>query len=144
MTDVTTYFKEARQKRSKRAKQVAYAQARAEVYERSGGLCEAAVEGRCPHQGSEAHHKRRRSQGGADTADNLVWLCELHHRWVHANPTAAIDVGLLVPTTFSPAPGLLKVTRTSVPSDYNEGHIEVAGREACDSPPTVTSTARRR
>lgn len=41
------------------------------------------------------HHIQRRSQGGPDTAENLVTLCAAHHGWVHANPQRASTLGLL-------------------------------------------------
>lgn len=48
----------------------------------------------------DPHHVLRRSQGGQDTADNLVTLCRAHHDWVHANPASARQLQLLKsPTT---------------------------------------------
>ena len=111
MNDVQTFFKEARQKRSKRAKAVKYAQARAEVIERSGGRCEAAVEGVCRGGGDQAHHVRRRSQGGQDDPSNLKWVCDACHGHIHANPTAAEALGLLRRSSFDPAPGLVRVEK---------------------------------
>ena len=112
MTDVQTFFKEARQKRSKRAKAVKYAQARAEVIERSQGRCEVVLGPiTCTSQGTQAHHIRRRSQGGQDTAENLIWICAAHHSWVHANPATAEHYGLLRRSSFDPAPGLVRVEK---------------------------------
>ena len=112
MTDVQTFFKEARQKRSKRAKAVKYAQARAEVIERSQGRCEVVLgTSACTSQGTQAHHIRRRSQGGQDTAENLIWICAAHHTWVHANPATAEHYGLLRRSSFDPAPGLVRVEK---------------------------------
>ena len=111
MTDVTTYFKEARQKRSKRAKAVKYAQARAEVIERSQGRCEAACEGVCAGRGDQAHHVRRRSQGGKDEPGNLLWVCHRCHGHIHAHPATSMALGLLEFSSFDPAPGLISVTK---------------------------------
>lgn len=33
--------------------------------------------------GTDAHHVTFRSQGGDDTADNLIWLCRLCHNERH-------------------------------------------------------------
>jgi 5-methylcytosine-specific restriction endonuclease McrA len=33
---------------------------------------------------AELHHLKRRSQGGADTLENLAWLCHEHHFKLHA------------------------------------------------------------
>ena len=113
MTDVTTFFKNP-ERRSKRAKAVKYAQARAEVIERSGGRCEAAVEGVCRGMGTNAHHRQLAGQGGPDTPENLLWVCGSGttgcHGWIHANPQQAIWLGLLV-SSFDPAPGLINVER---------------------------------
>lgn len=43
----------------------------------------------------DPHHVLRRSQGGTDTADNLLTLCRAHHRWVHEHPALSIEIGLL-------------------------------------------------
>lgn len=68
---------------------------RFEVVARSEGACEANVEAVCTGRGEHAHHVRRRSQGGPDVADNLLWLCAACHRWTHDNPAAAAAMGLL-------------------------------------------------
>lgn len=111
MPDVATFFKEGRSKRRSRAR---YNKARAEVIERSSGRCEAAVEGVCKVRGTNAHHKHMSGQGGPDTPENLLWVCGSGttgcHGWIHANPEAATALGLLV-SSFSPAPGLVKVER---------------------------------
>lgn len=85
-----------RQRSAKRAAQDrALDRARFEVVARSEGRCEANVEAVCTGRGEHAHHVRRRSQGGPDTADNLLWLCASCHRFVHDNPAAAAAMGLL-------------------------------------------------
>lgn len=71
------------------------------VRKRSGGRCEVrdllvAVE--CAGRGEHLHHVRRRSQGGTDTAENLIYVCFGHHAWIHANPNKAAALGLLART----------------------------------------------
>lgn len=61
------------------------------------GLCEGGTPA-CPsrsHAGAHAHHVARRSQGGANTVENLRWLCWDGHDWVHRNIDAARELGLL-------------------------------------------------
>ena len=64
---------------------------KAHVWARARGRCEA-----CGLAGSEAHHVVKRSQGGADTADNVIWLCAVHHR----RTDAAYSRGRLVIAPF--------------------------------------------
>lgn len=52
----------------------------------------------------DPHHVLRRSQGGLDTADNLVTLCRAHHDWVHANPARARQLHLLKSPTTKESP----------------------------------------
>ena len=115
MTDVQPRWKGS-QKRQKRRNAARYNKARAEVIERSGGRCEAAVEGVCKVQGTNAHHKRMSGQGGTDDPSNLLWVCGSGttgcHGWIHANPEAATALGLLV-SSFSPAPGLVSVEKVT-------------------------------
>lgn len=33
--------------------------------------------------GHQLHHKTRRSQGGDDTRENLMWVCGFCHDWLH-------------------------------------------------------------
>lgn len=112
MTEVRTFFKTGAQKRSKRRDATRYAQARAVVFERSQGRCEASVEGVCLGRGDQAHHVRRRSQGGQDDPSNLLWVCRACHDHVHRNPAEAVELGLLV-SSFSPAPGLVSVEKVN-------------------------------
>lgn len=53
------------------------------------------------------HHRRRRSQGGQNTPENMTLLhgsgvtgC---HGWVHAHPADAMKEGFLVPAWLDPA-----------------------------------------
>lgn len=43
----------------------------------------------------QLHHKRRRSQGGDDTPENLVWLCLACHARLHAGNLTAREIALL-------------------------------------------------
>lgn len=110
MTDVTTFFKNP-ERRSKRRNAARYAQARAVVYDRSGGQCEALIEGVCLSRGDQAHHVRRRSQGGQDDPGNLLWVCRSCHDHIHAHPATSVALGLLEFSSFDPAPGLINVER---------------------------------
>lgn len=53
------------------------------------------------------HHRKLRSQGGTDEAENLVTLCGSGttgcHGWVHANPRIARAHGWMVPSWADPA-----------------------------------------
>lgn len=62
---------------------------------RSRGRCEALVPGVCTHHASDAHHRQRRRDGGHGIG-NLVDLCRACHRWAHANPARARELGLIV------------------------------------------------
>src|SRR6266540_237062 len=56
---------------------------------------------------SSLHHRKLRSQGGQDTADNLIRLCGTGtlgcHAWVHANPAVARSQGFIVWRIDNPA-----------------------------------------
>lgn len=70
-----------------------------EVKARSAGRCEAAVvnpSGPCLVWGYEVHHKRRRSQGGANDLGNLIYVCIPCHRWIHDHPADAAALELLM------------------------------------------------
>ena len=62
------------------------------VKERSGGWCEF---GHCRAEATEVHHIRRRSQGGGNELSNLIDLCNGHHKFIHAHPSEAFEMGLL-------------------------------------------------
>jgi hypothetical protein len=56
---------------------------------------------------ASVHHRKRRSQGGANTPDNLITLCGSEvtgcHGFVHAHPAESLGAGWLVRSTADPA-----------------------------------------
>jgi hypothetical protein len=67
--------------RPTRAKQTIPPALRRRVMRRDGGRCQ--VPG-CRHAVfTDVHHLRPRSEGGANTLENLVTLCSAHHRAIH-------------------------------------------------------------
>lgn len=51
-----------------------------ELFWRSDGRCEVVLVGlRCIRRAQDPHHVQKRSQGGSDTADNLIAMCRDHH-----------------------------------------------------------------
>lgn len=84
-------------KRQRRRVRRIPAQVKALVVDRAEGLCEAQ-----PHRPTlacsgrfELHHILRRSQGGQDTVENLLYVCSTHHAHIHAWPEWAREHGLL-------------------------------------------------
>jgi len=53
-----------------------------QVHLRDSGMCQKPG---CRASGTEVHHKIFRSQGGLDTMENLVLLCQEHHMEAHEN-----------------------------------------------------------
>jgi hypothetical protein len=43
----------------------------------------------------DPHHRLMRSQGGPDTAENLISVCRSHHDWIHGHPAKSYDLDLL-------------------------------------------------
>jgi len=71
--------------------------ARAEVWGRSGGWCEAMTPA-CPferHLAHQAHHVLPRSQGGQHDPENLLAVCSPAHDWIHAHPARSYEAGWL-------------------------------------------------
>ena len=63
------------------------------IVARSHNFCES---GRyCGHTGEHAHHVVRRSQGGSNGIENLLWLCHQCHEWIHTHVAEARELGLL-------------------------------------------------
>lgn len=71
---------------------------RRQVAARARGLCEARFSADCMTGGVHAHHKRRRSQGGPDTVENLLWVCTPCHLRIHTEIAEAVEHGLLTHT----------------------------------------------
>lgn len=72
------------------------ARARAIVAERSGGRCEAVIEGVCLGRAHSMHHRRK--PGRLWNPSNLLHLCgdgtRGCHGWIEAHPTKANELGL--------------------------------------------------
>ena len=53
------------------------------------------------------HHRKLRSRGGADAADNIILACGSGttgcHGWMHANPAEATALGYIVSRWADPA-----------------------------------------
>ena len=64
---------------------------------RSGGRCEARWSEFCTGVGVHAHHLRRRSAGGTNDLDNLIWVCAFDHQRIHDCPAEALVRGFLKP-----------------------------------------------
>ena len=62
-----------------------------DLYARCSGICE--VCNKAPVD--QAHHKRRRSQGGGNSLDNLLAVCLGCHQAIHAHPSASYEAGYL-------------------------------------------------
>jgi hypothetical protein len=73
---------------------------------RSGGQCELQVlvkedlgravrwyPERCPAEAHEKSHRHGRGTGGGWSPANILDLCSLCHRWLHANPETAREGG---------------------------------------------------
>ncbi len=82
MTDVTPIFKEPTRD---------YSVARAEVDERSKGLCEVRIPGVCTGQGQEHHHIVKRRFDRAHRS--LVHACSRCHQYIHADEGRARENG---------------------------------------------------
>lgn len=62
------------------------AKVRADVLRLSGGRCEVMVttaQSSCTGRVEHLHHKRLRSQGGANTTENLLAVCHACHGEIH-------------------------------------------------------------
>jgi len=68
------------------------------VNRRSGGVCEFVwVDGkRCEDRSEANHHRLMRSAGGKHTEENLLDVCNHHHRYIHGHPNLSYDQGWLI------------------------------------------------
>jgi predicted HD phosphohydrolase len=60
--------------------------------------CEAGVSPACNGRVQQAHHRKLRKQGGPDTDDNLLAVCNPCHDHIHANPKESYMNGTLIPS----------------------------------------------
>jgi 5-methylcytosine-specific restriction endonuclease McrA len=71
------------------------------VIVRANGACEACGFALCGE--GHLHHRKKRSQGGKHTVENLIYVSALCHSTIHENPTLAYKLGLMVKREFDPA-----------------------------------------
>jgi hypothetical protein len=82
--------------------------------ERSGGWCEAQLDG-CSGRAVDPHHRVVRGRGGthgeakerSDQLSALLHLCRSCHDWVHEHPAKARELGLLLRQHQIPAQELV-------------------------------------
>ena len=61
------------------------------------------------------HHRRKKGQGGADDAMNLVWCCtSCNTGWIEENPAIATRMGWTVPAGVTPQEWPVWTTRYGV------------------------------
>jgi hypothetical protein len=73
------------------------------LLERAGGACEVRASEKCRGRGTHSHHRKLRSQGGANELVNLLAVCIVCHMVIHQHPTAAYANGWLVHSYDDPA-----------------------------------------
>ena len=69
--------------------------AKLDVLERSRGRCEARFVTTCTGYGIHLHHVVRRAQGGHNSPDNLLHVCNACHSAIHHSPEKARECGFL-------------------------------------------------
>jgi hypothetical protein len=67
------------------------------IRRRSKGRCEIGLPG-CQRVARHPHHRKLRSRGGTNDADNLLDACDHCHDWAHAHPAIATRLGLQIPS----------------------------------------------
>lgn len=65
---------------------------RRSIAERANNMCEKCGQAR----GTEAHHRKNRSQGGKWDVANMLLLCHLCHAWITTHPEEARAKGWAV------------------------------------------------
>ena len=65
------------------------------IRQRSRHQCEARTEA-CVGAGEHIHHRKLRSQGGTNSANNLIDVCTPCHNWIHAHPALSYERGWLI------------------------------------------------
>jgi hypothetical protein len=76
-----------------------------DLIKRSGGQCEARIVMVCGSGMSIAHrhHKLPRSNPACtNDLDNLLYVCQACHSWIHGHPKEAYALGLLRRSTSAP------------------------------------------
>lgn len=73
------------------------------VLHRASGICEALIGSGCEGSGQHIHHRKLRSRGGEDTAENCVSICHVCHDWIHANVAESTKLGWIVQSWADPA-----------------------------------------
>jgi hypothetical protein len=89
-------------------------QRRKTLADRSGGVCEARLDG-CSGRAIDPHHRVIRQRGGrqaeakerSDQLSGLLHLCRFCHDWVHDHPEKARQIGLLLRQHQIPAQELV-------------------------------------
>jgi hypothetical protein len=85
--------------RSRSAKETArlrrYEKARATVYERSGGSCEARTP-ECRGVADQVHHRRGRDGDLVDDESLLLGVCWACHNYIHDHPSVSYLTGWMV------------------------------------------------
>lgn len=74
---------------------------RDEVFAAAGWRCTVGAASGCTGRAEHAHHRRMRSQGGSDEAENLLAVCHACHDHVHAHPAESYAAGWLIRTEHS-------------------------------------------
>lgn len=72
---------------------------RREIAARSGGRCEAGIQGVCTGYANHVHHILRRSQGGLGVLSNGLHVCSECHGWIHSHVKIALSMGWLLRST---------------------------------------------
>jgi hypothetical protein len=83
------------------------------LVERAGGKCEARIILVCGRNERIAHrhHKLPRSHGGTNDLDNLLYVCDACHNWIHGHPAEAYKLGLLRRSKSDPNYGPMSTVR---------------------------------
>lgn len=100
MTECTPIPKAGPKRKRRRSIRARAPKVVAAVERRSGGRCEVwglgDTPGRCWLRAEHFHHRLRQSQGGPDTADNLLHVCGYCHHDAHHLGQRSYDLGLLI------------------------------------------------
>jgi hypothetical protein len=76
------------------------------LIKRAGGKCEVRVPEACGKgfRMYHRHHKMMRSHGGTNDLDNLLWVCDGCHTYIHNHPAESYEKGWLLRGTNPPKP----------------------------------------